>query len=174
MHKGIAVFFGQFYCFGISFVINIAVQHHISAIGFGRIYFDQWCYQRHNNSGFDTHLGSSQCYTLGMVSGGRSNNALGTFFFSQICDFVICAANFKGTCSLQVFWLNVNSVASLLTEKITVNQFCFPQHAVQIFCSFADIVQMICCFQVHFTIFPSLKVIESYNSMEFFHVVASV
>ena len=91
-----------------------------------------------------------------MITGGRSNNALGTFFCSQIGNFIVSAANFKGTGSLQIFWFDLNAIAGLLTEKIAVNQFCFPQYAVQIGCCLADVFQMICCLQVHFTIFLSV------------------
>ena len=124
MDEGIAMLLCQPVSMLTGFVVDISIQHHLSAIALGALHLHQGRRGRHDDDRLRPIGLRRVGYALSMVAGGSGNQAFGPLLVRQGADLIVGASDLVGACHLHVFRLQVDLVAGLLAEILAVKKLC--------------------------------------------------
>ena len=141
MDKGIAVLLGQGMRVRLGIVIDIAVQDDLGAQRLGPVDLDQGRRRGHDDHRPGPELPRRIGHALGVVAGGRRDQAPGPRLLRQRADLVVGPAHLVGAGPLHILGLEIDLSPGLLAEIIRIDQLGVQGHTVDGFAGLLELFQ---------------------------------
>ena len=122
MYEGGSALFRDLHGVFTGFVINISIEDNFRSVGLGVVNLHQRCGGRHHDGCLYTVDLGGVSDTLRVVAGGSGYETLCSLFGGHGADLVVSAAHLVGAGVLHILGLQVDLVAGLLGEELTVYQ----------------------------------------------------